>query len=237
MVHVIQNVPPLQWDFDLWPIVRNSDGLIKNKSLPLVTQGSLCVGHVAQGRVRWSQEAVLLLQGRLGGAALQVDERFSLQQHAAAAQRPPLLLVPAVEDVDPVVQLRAGRLRASGAGQLQVDRVHRQPLLSQARVLGQRREQLLHHHAGVLGGEGRVAAAVGGLDAAATAAAGWGVAHGAAHPLHGQHGVGHGGGGASRQVNVDGCRRDDLSSECRSSCIFKGWRFREDWMKKRKIYG
>lgn len=195
---------------------------VKNKSLPLLSQRSLCVGHMAEGRVCRSQEAVLLLQGRLGGAALQVDERFSLQQRAAAAQRPPLLLVPAVEDVDPVVQLGAGRLRAGGAGQLQVDGVHRQTLLSQARVLGQRGKQLLHHHAGVLAREGRVAAAVGARDAVAAAATGRRVAHGAAHPLHGQHGVGHGRGGVCRQVNVDGCRRDDLSSECRRSCIFKG---------------
>lgn len=156
-----------------------------------------------------------------------MDERFSLQQHAAAAQGPPLLLVPAVEDVDPVVQLGAGRLRAGGAGQLQVDGVHRQALLSQARVLGQRGEQLLHHHAGVLAREGRVAAAVAGGAGALR-----GLAHGAAHPLHGQHGVGHGGGGVGREVNVDGCRRDDLGSESRHSRIFRGKRFEESWDEK-----
>lgn len=63
---------------------------------------------MTQRRVRRSQEPVLLLQGRLGAAALQVDQRLGLQQHATPAPASPLLLVPAVEDVYSVVQLRAG---------------------------------------------------------------------------------------------------------------------------------
>lgn len=49
--------------------------------------------------------------------------------------------------------------------------------------------------------------------------AGRGVADCAAHPLHGKHGVGLGGNGIGREVNVDGCRGDDLGSKSRSSCI------------------
>lgn len=63
---------------------------------------------MTQRCVGWSQEPVLLLQGWLSGAALQVDQWLGLQQHATPSSAPPLLLVPAVEDVYSVVQLRAG---------------------------------------------------------------------------------------------------------------------------------
>lgn len=49
--------------------------------------------------------------------------------------------------------------------------------------------------------------------------AGRGVADCAAHPLHGKHGVGLGGNGIGWEVNVNGCRGDDLGSKPRSSCI------------------
>lgn len=88
--------------------------------------------HVPQRSVSWSQEPVLLLQGRLSGAALQVDQWFCLQQHTTPSPASPLLLVPAVEDVYFVVQLRARCFRASRAGKLKVDRVHCQAFLSKA---------------------------------------------------------------------------------------------------------
>lgn len=56
------------------------------------------------------------------------------------------LLVPLVVDVDPVFQLRAGLGGTCRAGWFQIYWV--QALLREAGVLGQRREQLLHHGAG-----------------------------------------------------------------------------------------
>lgn len=225
----------------------------------------LCVRQVSQRCVRRPQEPVFLLHGRLSAAALQVDQRFGLQEHAAPAPGPPLLLVPAVEDVDPVGPLGAARFRTGGAGEFEVDRVHRQALPSQAGVLGQGGQQFLHHRAGVPagarararegGGGAAAAAAVGArnqtevLDhAAATATAavrrgatrrvapvrvaegagraapGLGrargaVAHGAAHPLQREHGVGLDGAGG--EVHVDGCGGDDLGDGGRRPSIWK----------------
>lgn len=69
---------------------------------------SLCIRHVPQWCVSWSQEPILLVQGWLSGAALQVDQWLGLQQHTTPPLAPPLLLVPAVEDFYSVVQLGAG---------------------------------------------------------------------------------------------------------------------------------
>lgn len=55
--------------------------------------------------------------------------------------------------------------------------------------------------------------------------AGRGVADCAAHPLHGKHGVGLGGSRIGREVNIDGCRGDDLGSKSRSSCILNDNKF------------
>lgn len=68
-----------------------------------------------------------------------MDERLGVQPNSA-------LLVPLVVDVDPVLQLGAGFGGTCRAGRLKVDRV--QALLGETGVLGQRREQLLHHSAG-----------------------------------------------------------------------------------------
>ena len=98
--------------------------------------GGLCVGRdAAQGGVGRGREPVLLLQRRFSAAAMQVDERLSLEEHAAPTPAPALLLVPPVVDVDPVLQLGTGLGGACRTGQLQVDRVHWQTLLGQAGVL------------------------------------------------------------------------------------------------------
>lgn len=195
---------------------------------------------MAKRGVSWSQEPELLLQRRLGAAALQVDQRLGLQQHAALAPASPLLLVPAIEEVDSVVQLGAGLLRACGAGKLEVNRVNHQALLSKAGVLGQGGEQFMHHGAGVptgvLAQDGCGAAAPRaaaltevrhgrGRHVAAQAVgpdgqAGGGLAYSAAHPLHGQHGGRLGGLCVSGEVHVDGRCGDDPVAQTRSSSIF-----------------
>lgn len=98
--------------------------------------GVLCLRQTADWSVDWLHHPVFLLEKSL--FALQMNEGLGVQPN-------PALLVPLVVDVDPVLELRAGFSRTCWAGWFQVDRV--QALLGEARVLGQRGEQLLHHGA------------------------------------------------------------------------------------------